>query len=141
MPCGRQAVTTSFEASASRTAPASLSITARGVPTGAIPNEIEVSKSGRPASAMVGTFGRMPGRLVAADASTLKPTVADYPYQQVELDFHLERGMVKLQRGQLAAAAEAFKKVLAAGADHEAATRELAEANRRLRAKKPGGGR
>ena len=26
----------------------------------------------------------------------------------MELDFHLERGMVKLQRGQLAAAAEAF---------------------------------
>ena len=64
---------------------------------------------------------------------------ADYPYQQVELDFHLERGMVKAQRGQLAAAAAAFKKVLELEPNHEAATRELAEVNRRLRAKKPGG--
>jgi len=66
---------------------------------------------------------------------------SDYPYQQVELDFYLERGMIKLQRGQLAAAAEAFKKVLEFEPSHEAATRELAEVNRRLRTKKPGGGR
>ena len=65
---------------------------------------------------------------------------SDYPYQQVELDYQLERGMLKLQRGQLAAAAEAFKKVLELDPNHEAATRELAEVNRRLRAKKPGGG-
>ena len=64
---------------------------------------------------------------------------SDYPYQQVELDFYLERGMVKLQRGQLAAAAEAFKKVLDLEPKHEVANRELAEVNRRLRAKKPGG--
>src|SRR5687767_13913969 len=50
------------------------------------------------------TLGR-PKRTARSDSS-------DYPYQQVELDFHLERGMVKLQRGQLAAAAEAFQKVL-----------------------------
>jgi tetratricopeptide (TPR) repeat protein len=79
------------------------------------------------------TLGR-PKRTPLSDSS-------DYPYQQVELDFHLERGMVKLQRGQLAAAAEAFKKVLEFEPAHEAATRELAEVNRRLRAKKPGGGR
>ena len=79
------------------------------------------------------TLGR-PKRAALSDSS-------DYPYQQVELDFHLERGMVKLQRGQLAAAAEAFKKVLELEPNHEAATRELAEVNRRLRAKKPGGGR
>jgi tetratricopeptide (TPR) repeat protein len=79
------------------------------------------------------TLGR-PKRTTLSDSS-------DYPYQQVELDFHLERGMVKLQRGQLAAAAEAFKKVLELEPAHEAATRELAEVNRRLRAKKPGGGR
>jgi tetratricopeptide (TPR) repeat protein len=78
------------------------------------------------------TRGR-PKRTPLSDSS-------DYPYQQVELDFHLERGMVKLQRGQLAAAAEAFKKVLELEPAHEAATRELAEVNRRLRAKKPGGG-
>ena len=79
------------------------------------------------------TLGR-PKRAALSDSS-------DYPYQQVELDFQLERGMVKLQRGQLAAAAEAFKKVLELEPNHEAATRELAEVNRRLRAKKPGGGR
>lgn len=79
------------------------------------------------------TLGR-PTRASIADSS-------DYPYQQVELDFHLERGMVKLRRGQLAAAVEAFKKVLALEPAHEAATRGLAEANRRLRPKKPGAGR
>jgi len=69
MPCGRQAITTSFEATASRTARASLSTISRGVPAGAMrPNQIEVSKSGTPASAMVGTFGKMPGRFDAADA-------------------------------------------------------------------------
>lgn len=79
------------------------------------------------------TLGR-PKRAAIADSS-------DYPYQQVELDFHLERGMVKLGRGQLAAAAEAFRKVLALEPNHEAATRGLAEANRRLRSKTPGAGK
>ena len=74
-----------------------------------------------------------PKRASRADSS-------DYPYQQVELDFHLERGMVKLGRGQLAAAAEAFRRVLALEPNHEAATRGLAEANRRLRPKKTGPG-
>ena len=78
------------------------------------------------------TLGR-PKRTALSDSS-------DYPYQQVELDFQLERGLVKLQRGQLAAAAEAFKKVLEMEPNHEAATRGLAEVNRRLAAKKPGGG-
>lgn len=79
------------------------------------------------------TLGK-PKRTALSDSS-------DYPYQQVDVDFHLEQGMVKLQRGQLAAAADAFTKVLALEPAHEAATRELAEVNRRLRAKKPGGGR
>jgi protein O-GlcNAc transferase len=79
------------------------------------------------------TLGK-PKRAPLADSS-------DYPYQQVELDFHLERGRVKLERGQLAAAAESFKKVLALEPDHEAATRGLAEANRRLRSKHPGAGK
>ena len=92
---------------------------------------------------------RSKGLLEKADAQLLlaKPTRAslsdssDYPYQQVELDFHLERGLIKAQRGQLAAAADAFKKVLDLEPNHEAATRGLADVNRRLRAKKPGGGR
>jgi Tfp pilus assembly protein PilF len=65
---------------------------------------------------------------------------SDYPYQQVDLDYQLERGMVALQRGQLSSAAEAFKKVLELEPQHPEATRQLAEVNRRLRAKKPGGG-
>jgi tetratricopeptide (TPR) repeat protein len=64
---------------------------------------------------------------------------SDYPYQQVELDYQLELGQLKLQRGQLAAAAQAFKKVLELEPKHEAATRGLAEVNRRLAAKNPGG--
>jgi tetratricopeptide (TPR) repeat protein len=79
------------------------------------------------------TLGR-PKRTALSDSS-------DYPYQQVELDYYLERGLIKSRRGQWAAAAEAFKKVLEMEPAHEAATRELAEVNRRLRAKKPGGGR
>jgi predicted Zn-dependent protease len=92
---------------------------------------------------------RSHGLLDKADAQLLLGTPkrasladsSDYPYQQVELDFHLERGRVKAQRGQLAAAAAAFKKVLDLEPNHEAATRELAEVNRRLRPKKSGGGR
>jgi len=90
---------------------------------------------------------RMAGSLQKADAQLAlavpkreaRADSSDYPYQQVELDFQLERGLVKLQRGQLAAAAQAFKKVLELEPAHEAATRGLAEVNRRLRAKKPGG--
>jgi Tfp pilus assembly protein PilF len=79
------------------------------------------------------TLGR-PKRSARADSS-------DYPYQPVDLEYHLERGLIKLQRGQLAAAAESFKQVLEFEPAHEAATRGLADVNRRLRAKKPGGGR
>ena len=75
-----------------------------------------------------------PKRPARADSS-------DYPYQQVDLEYHLERGLIKLQRGQLDVAAESFKKVLEFEPTHDAATRGLAEVNRRLRAKKPGGGR
>ena len=77
------------------------------------------------------TLGK-PKRAALSDSS-------DYPYQQVELDFYLELGMVKMQRGQLTAATAAFKKVLEFEPAHEVATRELAEVNRRLGAKKPGG--
>ena len=66
---------------------------------------------------------------------------SDYPYQQVDLDYQLELGQLRLQQGQLAAAAQAFKKVLDMEPKHDAATRGLAEVNRRLGGKKPGGGR
>ena len=71
-PCGRHAAITSFDFTASRTARESLSSTSRGVPAGAAsPNQIAVSKSGIPDSIIVGTSGRMPGRLLPADASSL----------------------------------------------------------------------
>ena len=48
-------------------------MTSGGVPSGAIsPNQMLVSKSGRPASAMVGRFGAMLGRLLAAEARPLR---------------------------------------------------------------------
>src|SRR5262249_31807410 len=44
----------------------------RGVPAGAIrPNQMLVSESGTPASAMVGRAGAVLGRLLAAEASAL----------------------------------------------------------------------
>jgi len=49
----------------------------------------------------------------------------------VELEFELERGLVKLQRGQLTAAANAFKKVLEMDPANEPAARGLAEVRRR----------
>lgn len=62
----------------------------------------------------------------------------DYQRQQIDLDFYLERGLVKLQRGQLTAAGDAFKKVLEMDPQNEPATRGLAEVARR---KKAGGGK
>jgi hypothetical protein len=55
------------------------------------------------------TLGR-PKRAALSDSS-------DYPYQQVELDFQLERGMVKLQRGQLAAAGRGLQEGARTGAE------------------------
>ena len=61
-------------------------------------------------------------------AATSPGTLAssDYQHQQVELDLYLERGRVKLQRGQLAAAADAFKRVLAMNPDQGPANRDPA---------------
>jgi tetratricopeptide (TPR) repeat protein len=48
-------------------------------------------------------------------------------YQQVEFDFYLEQGLVKLARGQLEAAAAAFRKVLDIDSNHGPANRYLAD--------------
>jgi tetratricopeptide (TPR) repeat protein len=74
---------------------------------------------------------------LAAPKGGAAPGMSAYQYQQVELDLNLERGLVKLRRGQLVAAADAFKKVLAMDPNNEQATRGLAEVNR----KKKAGGR
>ena len=75
---------------------------------------------------------------LAAPKDGAAPAMSAYQYQQVELDLNLERGFVKLQRGQLVAAGDAFKKVLAMDPNNEQATRGLAEVNRK---KKAGGGK
>ncbi len=78
---------------------------------------------------------RSKGLLVKADEqlelaapkgrATLAPSY--YQHQQVEFDLYLEKGLVKMQRGQLAAAAEAFKKVLEMDPNHGPTNRYLAE--------------
>ena len=58
-------------------------------------------------------------------ASTLPSSFSQF--QNVELDFYLEQGLVKLQRGQLEVAAGAFRKVLDIDSNHGPANRYLAE--------------
>ena len=48
-------------------------------------------------------------------------------HQQIEIDFYVEKGLLALQRRQLAAAADAFKTVLSTEPDHGPAHRDLAE--------------
>jgi DNA-binding SARP family transcriptional activator len=54
-------------------------------------------------------------------------TQASPVFQQVQSDFYLEQGLVRLARGQLDAAAAAFQKVLNIDANHGPANRHLAE--------------
>ncbi len=54
-------------------------------------------------------------------------TQASPVFQQVQSDFYLEQGLVRLKRGQLDAAAAAFQKVLGIDANHGPANRDLAE--------------
>jgi len=85
-----------------------------------------------------GLLDRAEAQLALAAPKNRQTTQAAYDYQrqQVELDFHLERGLIKLQRGQLVAAGDAFKRVLEMDPNNEPATRGLAEV---LRKKKTGG--
>lgn len=48
-------------------------------------------------------------------------------YQQLEFDFYLEQGLIKLQQGRLEAAAKALQKVLAIDPNHGPTNRYLAE--------------
>src|SRR5262249_37299308 len=68
-PCDLKFACTSSDRIASLPARDSLSTTSRGVPAGThIANQIDESKSGMPASAMVGRLGAALGRLADADA-------------------------------------------------------------------------
>jgi len=57
--------------------------------------------------------------------ATLAPSYTEH--QQLEFDLYSELGLVKAKRGQYAAAAEAFKKVLAMDPDHGPTNNRLAE--------------
>jgi tetratricopeptide (TPR) repeat protein len=91
---------------------------------------------------------RLKGLLVRADeqlklakpkgGAALAPSY--YQHQQVEFDLYLELGLVKLRRGQLAAAADAFEKVLEMDPNYGPANRYLAEVHR-LQGRKKAGGR
>jgi len=48
-------------------------------------------------------------------------------HQQLELDLYVERGLIKMKRGQTTAAVDAFKKVLAMEPNHGPTNRYLAE--------------
>jgi len=84
-----------------------------------------------------GLLDKAEAQLALAAPKGAAPGMSAYQYQQVELDLALERGLVKLQRGQLTAAGDAFKKVLAMDPNNEQAARGLAEVNH----KKKAGGR
>jgi protein O-GlcNAc transferase len=70
-------------------------------------------------------------------ATPTGPATVAAIYRSLEPDRHMEEGLVRLQQGQLEAAAESFQRVLALDAGHAAARRQLAEVRKRLRAKPP----
>jgi tetratricopeptide (TPR) repeat protein len=54
-------------------------------------------------------------------------------YQNVEVDYYLEEGLLRLAQGRLEGAVQALEKVLTLDARHAVAERSLAEARKRLR--------
>jgi tetratricopeptide (TPR) repeat protein len=56
-------------------------------------------------------------------------------YQDVQISFSMEEGLLRLQQGRLEAAAESFQKVLEIDSSYEPARRQLADIRRRLRDK------
>jgi tetratricopeptide (TPR) repeat protein len=62
-------------------------------------------------------------------------------YRNVESDVHMEEGLIRMQQGQLDAAAQAFERVLALDVSHEPAKQQLSEVRKRqqekARPKKP----
>lgn len=80
-----------------------------------------------------GLLDKADAQLALAAPKNHAGSAAAYEYggQQVALEFQLERGLIKLQRGQLAAAADAFRKVLEMDPANEPAQRGLAEVRRR----------
>jgi len=75
---------------------------------------------------------------LAAPAAT---TGVNALYQHLDTDLYMEQGLLRMQQGRLQAAADAFRKVLEADANHAEAKTRLAEVQKQLkaRAKTPGG--
>jgi len=71
------------------------------------------------------------------DAAAPSPGSISALYTDVQADFHMEEGLIRLAQGRLAAAAAAFEKVLALDADNAAAKAKLAEVHKR-RQRAPG---
>jgi tetratricopeptide (TPR) repeat protein len=88
---------------------------------------------------------RESGRVEAAvkELALARPALggAAAQYQDLETDYYLEEGLVRLQQGRLEAAAQSFQRVLDIDAAHEPARRALTEVRKRLegsgRIKKP----
>ena len=55
-------------------------------------------------------------------------TASYVEHQQLEFDLYTEQGLIKMKRGQYAAAAEVFKKLLAMDPNHGPTNNRLAEA-------------
>ncbi|MDQ3214172.1 MAG: tetratricopeptide repeat protein [Acidobacteriota bacterium] len=79
-----------------------------------------------------GLLARADAELTLARPRAIASAASPLSQRQVEPDFYLELGLVRLRQGRLTAAAAAFEKVLETEPDHQAATRHLAEV-RKLR--------
>jgi tetratricopeptide (TPR) repeat protein len=86
---------------------------------------------------------RLNGQLAEAakELTTASPSPESLAalYSNVQIEYHLEEGFVRLAQGRLDAAAAAFEKVLALDAENNAAKDKLAEVNKRRQSAKPRG--
>jgi tetratricopeptide (TPR) repeat protein len=99
------------------------------------PNRPELHIQMARAYRMSGSLDKAEAQLTLADPKRTAATpMSDYQRQQVDVDLYLEHGLLDLRRGQLTAAGEAFKKVLAMDPNNDQATRGLAEVTRRKKA-------
>ena len=75
-----------------------------------------------------GLLDKADAELTRAQSAPNGALAASYvEHQQLELDLYVERGLIKMKRGQPTAAADAFKKVLAMDPNHGPTNRYLAE--------------
>ncbi|MFL5467503.1 MAG: tetratricopeptide repeat protein [Gemmatimonadaceae bacterium] len=81
-----------------------------------------------------GLLDRAEAELIRAQPKANTQLAASYvEHQQLEFDLHVEVGLVKMKRGQLAAAADAFKKALAMEPGHGLTNNYIAQVYLRQR--------